>query len=299
MKNRCKQLIYFSLFVILFILPFSNALKENQCVTAEITDISPSSIGIGEEFTIGVQIENCGSIMPEFVSFELINPPADITIKDSLIINISKLYYGNSERFILYHMRTNDNAIPGTHVIKTRLSYGQTQSFTTKNSNITFEVIGEKAEINIASIKSSPVLPVEGETVELTLRVENSGEGTAKSLKVFADHPFQGVKQAFIGTLESDEDGPAVFTFITETPGEFEFPVIISYYDDFGEKEFKTTINVNILKKKSNITNIIIAVIILAIIGWGIFYFFKVKKAKDRIIHQLLKGNNSKEKKKR
>lgn len=292
---------FFISFVIITIIAFViatsvNALEKGYCVTAEVSDISPSSVGIGEEFTIGIQIENCGDEMPEFVSFELLNPPTDIAIKEPLIINISKLYYGSSERFVTYHMKTAEDAIPGTHVIKTRLSYGKSDFFIIKNDNITFEVTGEKAELNIASIKSDPVLPYEGETVELTLRVENSGKGTAKSIRVFADHPFQGVKQTFIGTLASDEDGPAVFTFITSKSGEFEFPVTISYYDDFGEKEIKTNINVNILKKKSNIGGIILAIIIIAVIGWGVFYFFKVKKSKDKIIHQLLKGNSSKEK---
>jgi hypothetical protein len=297
MKKRYIQLVcVIGLFIILFILPFSNAVEDIQCVKVSVTDISPSSIGLGEEFTVGIQVESCGSKMPDFISFELLNPPKDIMIKEPLVINISKLYYGNSERFITYNMRTNDDAIPGTHVIKARLSYGETKYSFIKNYNITFEVIGEKAEISIASIKTNPVLPVEGDTVELTLRVENSGEGIAKSIKVFADHPFQGVKQSFIGTLESDEDGPAVFTFITNKSGEFEFPVTISFYDDFGEKEIKNNVSITVLKKKLNILWIILAVLIIAVFGWGIFYFFKMKKSKDRIIHQLLNGNRLKEK---
>jgi len=285
--------------VFLFLLNYVSAVDNTYCVTSEISDISPSSIGIGEEFTVGIQIENCGEKIPEYVSFELLNPPIDIAIKEPLILDIPNLYYGNSERFITYHMRTADDAQPGIHVIKTKLSYGQAQYSFIKNYNITINVIGEKAELGIASIKSSPVLPVEGETVELTLRIENSGEGTAKSIKVFADHNFQGVKQTFIGTLDPDEDGPAIFTFITDEAGEFEFPLVISYYDDFGEKEFKTNINLSILNKKSGIGMTIFTIIILGIIGWAVFYFLKVKKSKDKIIHQLLKGNNSKEKKKK
>ena len=300
MKNKSLILsAVIAIFAMVILINLVNALESTECVVAEITDISPSSIGIGEEFTIGIQIENCGNTKPKFVSFELLNPPKDIIIKEPLVITISQLYYGNSERFITYHMRTSDDASPGTYVIKTRLSYGETKYSFIKNYNITFEVIGEKAEINIASIKSDPVLPIKGDTVELTLRIENSGKGTAKAIKVFADHPFQGVKQTFIGTLDSNEDGPAVFTFITDEHGEFEFPLTISYSDDFGEKEFKTNINVNILKKSLNIWGIILTIIIIAVIIWGISYFFKVKKLKDKIIHQLLKGNNSKEKDKK
>ena len=269
-----------------------NALSEGYCVTAEVSDISPSSVGIGEEFTVGVHIENCGDEMPEYVSFELLNPPTDITIKEPLIINISKLYYGNSERFIIYHMSTADDAQPGTHIIKTRLSYGKTQYSITKNYNITIEVIGDEAELSIASFKTDPVLPRKGETVELTLRIENTGDGTAKSVEVYVNHSFQGLKQSFIGALDSDEDGPAILTFIVDQSGEFEFPVIISYKDDFGDNEIKTNVSLNVLKKKSNIGTIILVILIIAIFGGGIYYFIKTKKAKDKVIQQLLQGEN-------
>lgn len=292
-KEKKWQLIsLFGLLAVLFILPFSSALEGTQCVEASVTDITPSSIGIGEEFTIGIQIENCGSEIPEFVSFELINPPTDITIKEPLVISLSRLYYGNSERFITYHMRTADDAHPGTHTIKTRLTYGGEYSSIMKDYEITFEVVGEKAELNIASIKTKPVLPIEGETVELTLRIENTGEGTAKSIKIYAEHPFQGIKQSFIGSLDLDEDGPAIFTFIADKSGEFEFPVTISYSDDFGEKEVKTNIDLSILEKKSNLGLIVFVIIVLTIICSGFFYFVRRSKTKDKIIHQLLKGNH-------
>jgi len=280
--------------IFLFLLTSVSALDKGYCVTAEISDISPSSIGIGKHFTIGIQIENCGNKMPEHVSFELINPPVDLEIKEPLVINISKLYYGNSERFIIYHVKTTEDAQAGTHVIKTRLSYGENELSIIKNYNITFEVIGDKAELSIASIKSNPVLPVKGETVELTLRIENTGDGTAKSVEVYVNHPFQGLKQSFIGALDSDEDGPVVLTFIVDELGEFEFPVTISYYDDFGDNEIKTNVSLNVLKKKANIGGIIFTILIIAIIGGGIYYFLKTKKSKDKIIQQLLQGENSK-----
>jgi len=283
-----KYILIFLFAIAIF--PTITALDTGYCVTEEVSDISPSSIGIGKEFTIGIQIENCGDKIPEYISFELLNPPTDITIKEPLIINISKLYYGNSERFITYNMRTTDNAQPGTHLIKTKLSYGRKEYSVIKNDSIAIEVIGDEAELSIASLKTNPVLPRKGEIVELTLRVENTGDGTAKSVEVYMEHPFQGLKQSFIGALASDEDGPAILTFIVDKSGEFKFPVTISYKDDYGANEIKTNINLNILKKKSNIGAIILAILILAVFGWGIYYFIKTKKTKNKIIQQLLSG---------
>ena len=270
-----------------------SALNVGTCVTAEVSDISPSSIRIGEDFTVGVQVENCGTITPEFIHFELLNPPVDIEIKEPLEVNISELYYSNSERFLNYHMKIDDDAQAGTYVINTRLTYGRFDYTIIKNSNITIDVIGEKAELSIASLKTDPVLPRRGDTVELTLRVENTGDGTAKSVSVYTEHPFQGLKQSFIGSLDSDEDGPAVLTFIVNKHGEFEFPVNISYKDDFGENEISTNVVLNVLRKKTNIGIIVFVLLLLiALFGGGIYYFLKTKKAKEKIIHQLLQGES-------
>ncbi len=284
--------ILFILMIILIMGLGSSA--TDYCVSAEVSDISPSSIGINEEFTVGIQIENCGNDMPEIISFELLNPPVDILIKEPLIINISNLYYGNSERFITYHMRTSDDAQPGTHLIETRLSYGDAEFSISKDYNITINVIGDEAELSIASLKTNPVLPRKGETVELTIRIENTGDGTAKSVEVYMDHPFKGLKQSFIGALDSNEDGPIVLTFIVDEIGEFEIPVTISYKDDFGNNEIKTNISLTILKKELNIGGIIFVILIIAVFGGGIYYFIKTKKSKDKIIHQLLQGENFK-----
>ena len=276
---------------LLFLLSYVSALREGYCATAEVSDISPSSISINEEFTVGIHIENCGSEIPEYVSFELINPPIDLEIKEPLIVNISRWYYGNSERFLTYHMKTTKNARPGTYLIKTRLSYGREGFLLVNDYNITINVIGEEAKLSIASFKTDPVLPRKGETVELTIRVENTGDGIAESVKVDVDHEFQGLKQSFIGALDPDEDGPAVLTFIVNKRGEFEFPVVISYKDDFGDNEVVTNVSFTVLKKKTNAGIILFVMFMIGIFGWGIYYFVKTKKEKDKTIHQLLKRN--------
>jgi len=192
-------------------------------------------------------------------------------------------------------MKVDEEAESGIYVIKTRLSYGGEVMKVIKDEDITIDVIGDKAELSIASLKTNPVLPIKGETVELTMRIENTGDGTAKTVEVYTDHPFQGLKQSFIGALESNEDGPVVLTFITNKRGEFEIPVTISYKDDFGENEIQTKINLTILRKKINwfLTVFIIALIVFAI--WGFKNYAKLKRSKDKIIHQLLGGEKKEE----
>lgn len=283
--------------IFLVFIPFSTALQEHLCVTAELTDISPTSIKIGDEFTVGVLIDNCGSDVPEDIVFELKDVSPHISVKESLRKDIGKIGYSNSDRFILYHMKVSEDAVPGEYAFKYELNYGQESFEVEKEGNFSVTVIGDRSELGVASVKTSPVLPVEGETVELTMRVENAGDGTAKSIKVYMEHPFRGVRQSFIGTLAPDEDGPAVFTFIADKSGEYTFPAVISYKDDFGESEIKTDISISVLEEKSNFGVIIFGVILAGVFGGGIFYFVKVKRSKDRIIHRLLNGNGNKSKK--
>ena len=261
------------------------------CVTAEATDISPTSIKIGDEFTVGLLIDNCGDEVPDNIHFELQDISPSISVNEPLSINIGKLGYSNSNRFLVYHMKVSEDASPGQYQFKNELTYTSGNSTFTKDGSFYVTVIGDKAEMAIASAKTNPALAVEDELTELTLRIENSGKGSAKSVVVYANHPFKGLKQSFIGTLDPDEDGPAVLTFIAGKAGEYNIPVTISYTDDFGPNEIKTNVNMSILEKPSNTGLIILVLILVALVVAGVYYFNKTKKAKDRIIHQLLTGN--------
>jgi len=192
-------------------------------------------------------------------------------------------------------MKIDNEAKSGIHIIKTRLSYSSGSVEIIKDEEISIDVIGDEAELSIASIKTFPVLPYKGETVELTLRIENFGDGTANAVKVYVNHSFEGIKESFIGTLDSDEDGPAVFTFIPKKAGDFEIPVKISYKDDFGDHEIRTKINLTILKKKTNWLLILFLIAIVLFAFWGFRNYAKLKRTKNKIIHQLLSGESKEE----
>ncbi len=291
------------LFVLFFFSIFDvGALAGTACAEASVSDISPSSVEIEEEFTVGIQIENCGDTVPEDLYFEIINPPHDIIIKEPLVIEIPTLLYSDSRRSLVYHMKSTSDAKPGIYEIRTRLSYGLGKFSTQKTYDFNVTVRGEEAELDLASVKTNPVLPREDDTVELTLRIENFGEGAANSVRVYADHPFNGIKESFIGTLDPDEDGPAILTFVVDKSGEFNFPIRISYKDDFGDSQINTDVSMIVLKKDNKVGVILLSIFILLIIAGLIFYYIRTKKAKDRIIQELLKGNHndvSKKKRKR
>lgn len=279
----------YTLFIIIILaLTFVSA-ENDYCVNFALNDVSPSSVSIDSNFTLGIVLESCGIKAPQ-VTFELINYNKDIQIKENLVRVIDDLSYGNSKRFLVYHMKTTKEALPGEHFFNYRIKYGDNNVELLKEGEFSVTVNGEKAKLSIASVKTKPTLPTQDQSTDLTFRIENYGKGSANSVIVNLDHSFIGLKDSFIGKLEPNQDGPAVFTFIPSTSGEIEIPVKITYNDDYGDNEFNTKITLSVLAKKSNYKEIIIFLVLIIIIITMIIYTLIIKKRKDKTIQQLLNG---------
>jgi hypothetical protein len=399
-QNSKTTYLFLSVFAVILIgISAAEAGSGDECLRAVVEDISPSSVGIDEEFTVGISLENCGTQVPENITFEIISIPPDIVVTENLVAYFPRFIYSNSERQLTYHMRTTPDAKPGPHIIKMKLTYGNEDVIRTTYYEVEVTVIGEHAEprissvrtnpeyiyegdtvdlrlgienfgkaiaksvevsldhefkgiksstigtlglngsqtalfkfkanrsgtfdipviidyeddygkqkdeynikvtvldkkgsLNVASVKVDPVLPYQGDTVELTMRIENTGENTINGIRVYYDHPFKGLKESFIGTLDPDEDGPAVITFVADQAGEYELPVTITYSDDFGEEQIKTNINLIVMEKDSGVGTAIIILLFLAVIGGLIYHNYRTTKSKDAVIRQLMEGGGN------
>lgn len=166
MNQKTRQ-TYLLLLVIAIILTGISIVEAEissyACVNAEVQEISPSSIGIDEEFTLGINLESCGTKTPEDITFEIISIPPDIIVTENLVTKVSKLTYSTSERYLIYHMRTTPDAKPGPHLIKMKLTYANKPVDTEKYYEVEIRVIGEDAEPRISSVKTNPGYIYEGE----------------------------------------------------------------------------------------------------------------------------------------
>ena len=70
-----------------------------------------------------------------------------------------------------------------------------------KIGNFSITVTSQESDLNIAYIKTEPILPRVGEEVTLTIRLENFGKGDANSVKAKIEIPFFGVKESFLERL--------------------------------------------------------------------------------------------------
>jgi LPXTG-motif cell wall-anchored protein len=258
------------------------AFSEGYCVDVQVTDINPTSVELDSEVTVGIQFDNCGDEIPEIINFEIRRFSEDIKIKEPLIINFTESFgYSNSNRFNVYHLYVSKDATPGEYVFEYKLTYGNKDFQITKEDNFSITVIGNEADLNIALVKTDPVIPEVGEEMTLTIRIENFGKGDANSVKAKVDLPFFGTKEAFLGNLETEDDSPAIFTLVPDKSGSFNYNIDITYKDDYGEHKITEKLELNVQSKDKN-WFLIFGALLLIILGIIYFYFKRRKKNEQK-----------------
>jgi uncharacterized membrane protein len=94
-----------------------------------------------------------------------------------------------------------------------------------------------RAELAIQSLKVDPPRPAAGEDIEIKLRIQNAGYGTAENVKVELNSALEGNKKTFLGKIESKDDSLAIFTLAAPDMEEAKVTATISYKDDLGTTE--------------------------------------------------------------
>jgi hypothetical protein len=260
------------------------SLKE---ASLEVEKDIPDEIRPGDDFTLSLKLTNRGETAAHDIFVEIGEVQA-IYSNDPNNYYIERIDPGKS-REIQLHFKSSKDTPTGTIVIPIDIKYEGLSSEEKKQSEIAgIEVIGI-AELSISNIKTDPLNVKRGEDFTLFVRIENAGDGDAKSVKAtITDLPFSGVKEAFLGKIEPDDDSPAVFTLIPDESGSFDYHLQISYKDDSGEHTITEKMNLVVRDNKNEMRtllegnrNIIIGAIvaIIAILfGLGIYRYVKRKK---------------------
>ncbi|MCK4553088.1 hypothetical protein KAT80_02705 [Candidatus Pacearchaeota archaeon] len=249
-----------------------NALDKGYCAIVEITSINPSSVGADEDFTVGIQIDNCGDKLPENIIFEITSYSKDIEIKEPLINYVGKMGYANSKRFITYHMHSSPDAIPGEHVFETKLTYGGEDFFIEKENTFSITINTQEPDLTISRIYTTPEIIYAGEKIILTIDIENAGNGEAKDVRVEIENlNLEGVKQKYLGKIKSDENLPARFVFETNEKGIFEGNIKLNYKFGGEIKELNFPLQIQIFSKGINKFLVVAIILILGVLGYFLF----------------------------
>ncbi|BAW29587.1 S-layer domain protein [Methanosarcina thermophila MST-A1] len=239
---------------------------------------SSGAIVPGQEFYLRTTVKNAGNgdAKNVRVMINLNNSSPLIPLEDNVRF-FENLSAGSSEN-LSFKLLLGSNADVQPYRIPLRI--------TASNNTDTFQIdkvqeIGinvlNRAKIDVSSLKFDSGMPVRGQQVSMTVRLENVGEGEARSVKARLEGlEGSGSTAAFLGRLDKNDDAPAVFTFTPEKAGEQEVTLLVEYEDDFGKHQLSEDLTFNVESQNGNILPLVLgAVLILAAI---VFYMKKKGK---------------------
>ncbi len=246
-----------------------------QLAISNIT-IDPELISPEDMFNIAFSVQNEGTgIAREVqVSTETSELPFVPVGADTKILK--ELGPGESSQ-LNFRALVKDKAEISSYSIPIKMDYKDENGRNiSSRSFVGVRVLG-RAELAIANIKTEPQNPVQGDPITVTMRIENSGNGDAKSVKVNLNIPFEGTKTAFLGKIKPNDDAPAVFNVLSNGSGDIPYSTAIEFEDDIGVHNTTQALNLDVrgVNKSGFTLPLIVAVIVT---GAAMYYLYRRKK---------------------
>ncbi|WP_255361886.1 COG1361 S-layer family protein [Methanosarcina sp. A14] len=242
-------------------------LSSTEILPVNEDNFSSGAIVPGQEFYLKTSVKNAGNGNAKNVRVMLnLNSSSPLIPLEDNVRFFENLSAGSSEN-LSFKLLLGSNADVKPYRIPLRI--------TASNNTETFQIdkiqeIGinvlNRAQIDISSLKFDPEIPVKGQQASLTLRLENVGEGEARSVKARLEGlEGSGSTSAFLGRLDKDDDAPAVFTFTPEKTGDQNVTLLVEYEDDFGEHQVSENLTFNVKRQEGSVIPIVLgAVLVLA-----------------------------------
>lgn len=219
----------------------------------------PDQVTPGLPFDIRIDLTNEGDARAHDISLSVNTPDQSVSSLTPEQFYIRDIGPGDSSFLNLSFVTDTDIPI-GILQIPLTLRFRTTDStLHEQEAEIGVLVLG-KGEPGVSKYQLTPQEIRVGDTFSLILRIENTGSGDAKSVRVSLDIPFDGITEAFVGTIEPDKDAPAVFTLTATQAGEIPYNLTIRYTDDYGTH---TTTEPLVLQARDRDGNGIIILLVL------------------------------------
>lgn len=238
------------------------------------TIIEPEIISPGNNFNLNFSVSNNGTGIASAIRVtSLIENLPFISIGTNTRV-IEKLSPVSSKK-LEYRLLAKDNAEPASYSVPIRLDYQSEDGRNFSSSELVGVNVLGKGRLNIAGINTDPGRIEKGNYLTLTIRIENAGNGNAKSVKANIDIPFRGTKTAFLGKIEPDNDAPAIFNLYADDAGDYKYNLTVQYEDDLGTHETREELMMTVSPGDRTSVFVIILLIIAVI---GVYWFFIRRK---------------------
>ena len=240
--------------------------------TLQLVDISGDIPYVGDKFTTKFVIQNTGLIPASNIETMVeLDDDAVSWIPSSKIVNIipeSSIYD------ISFTGLISKNAEPGSYPGTLTLDYNGK----TLTNDFILDVYGEP-DLKIAGVSTDDDV-YQGMKTSISLQLENVGMGDAESVKVvLQDDSYTGVTTSYIGTVEFDDTGTAIFDLVFKNKGTNNLRATITYFDELrNEHTFETYFDVYVNPMQRSYSWVVLLVIVA---GGGYFYYRKKQQGKQ------------------
>ncbi|MCZ7401852.1 MAG: COG1361 S-layer family protein [Candidatus Methanoperedens sp.] len=246
-----------------------------QLMISNIT-INPGRISPKDKFDLTFRVSNEGTGMAREVQVSADMSDLPFVSLDADTKVIKRLDPGETIQ-LNYPVQVKDKTEISSYSIPIKMDYKDENGKNLSSKSLAgIRVLG-KADLAISDIKIEPQNPVKGDLVTVNMRIENSGTGEAKSVKINLDAPFEGTKSAFLGKIKPDDDAPGVFTFYASKDGDIPLTASIEYEDDLGMRTVNESLNLHVYKQNENSMTAPI-VVAVPVIGSIAYYLSRKKK---------------------
>ncbi|MFC2143612.1 COG1361 S-layer family protein [Candidatus Aenigmatarchaeota archaeon] len=257
-----KIISAFLILVLLFTsISYAATVPSNEAlISITLLNYDPSPAEAGKYFDLFVNIENIGSndapdleceLQPEF--------PFSLDPNQDAVRSVGVLP-GKETALFEYKVRVASTAVDGDNELRIRCSKNGVGSGTYVNKDLDISVESNNAELVIGLITSVPDdLKADQDDVELTIEIQNIGEGDAKLViaELILSDEFEASNSFSdsysLGTISADDSAEAVFYIDINDDvesGKHPTKLKLKYKDDnnnqneFIEKELDFNINI-------------------------------------------------------
>jgi hypothetical protein len=238
----------------------------------------PAMVRPGSTVAGGLIVHNYGQVRADNLRFSLETAGLPVAPSGSSAFLIDYLEPGQARR-VNFTLVVDRNARSGLSEVPLLLSYRLLDgSPVVQNESVPLDIRGE-AELGITALETAPVRVLARQPFDLTIRIENTGTGDAKSVSAVVDLPFSGTKESFIGRIKPGNDAPAVFTLDAKGPGTYTYRMNITYTDDWGTETESRPLELTVYRNDGTW----ITIIVLIILAIGAYFGYRWWKGRSGV----------------
>ncbi|MDG6256190.1 MAG: S-layer protein [Methanomicrobiaceae archaeon] len=243
----------------------------------------PESVVPGDRFNLTLKLANDGAATASDITLNANATTRSITAATPQTWYFSAIPPGGQEAIDMQFLTDTETEI-GLQPVLVTVTYRNADGTIFREASTVGVPIQGRADLGIASVSTDPTRITAGDPVDLIIRVENVGTGDANSVRATIDGlPLPGSTIAFMGTIEPQNDAPAVFTLTADEAGTFDYTLRITYTDDFGTHMAEETLQLTVAE--SNNTVLVIAVLVIVLIAAAVaFWWWRRRQQEEEIV---------------